>query len=343
MTDRADFLRRAGAGAAGIALAQLLAPAAGLAKDGGVFGDHPQWRFVFVSQSTLDPLFVPTQFGAQDAAALVGCSVRWTGSPHGRADETMKALRSAVAAKADGIVVSGVGGGAFAAQIAAAHRERIPLVAFNVDLPAGGLRLPYVGENPYVSGARVGAEITRLSPRTEIALLAPVGARRSSERRLEGIMAALDRAPGAPRATVVRTRGGLRDQQAKIEGTLARSSRLRGLYAVDGTGTAAAGAVIAQRGLRKRGFRGGGYDLLPDDLELVANGSLDFVVDQQPYVQGFVPVLQLFLARISQGTVAPWDAETSVLLRRPDVQTFLATKSRFEGSTSRHDYPLRRG
>jgi len=31
-----------------------------------------------------------------------------------------------------------------------------------------------------------------------------------------------------------------------------------------------------------------------------------------------------------------------VLLRRADVTTFLGTKSRFEGSSSRHEYPLRR-
>jgi hypothetical protein len=48
------------------------------------------------------------------------------------------------------------------------------------------------------------------------------------------------------------------------------------------------------------------------------------------------------LARISEGTVIPWDTETSVLLRSGDVKRFLDTKSRFEGSSSRHEYPLRR-
>jgi simple sugar transport system substrate-binding protein len=343
MTDRTSFLRRAGGGAAGLTLGSLIGPTTALAKDGGVFADHPLWRFVFVSQNTLDPLFVATQFGAQDAAALVGCSVQWSGSPRGKADETVKALRAAVAGKADGIVVSGVGGRAFAEQVDAARRARIPLVAFNVDVPPGGPRLAYVGENPYVSGARAGAEIARLSPRSEVVLLAPEGGRRLVERRLDGILAALGRAQDAPRATVVRTRGGLRAQAAKIEETLASRPRLRGVYAVDGTGTAAAGAVVERRDLRRRGFRSGGYDLLPDDLDLVARGDTDFVVDQQPYIQGFVPVLQLFLARISEGTVVPWDAETSVLLRQRDVRSFLATKSRFEGSTSRHEYPLRRG
>ena len=125
----------------------------------------------------------------------------------------------------------------------------------------------------------------------------------------------------------------------KIQSALADRPRVRGAFAVDGAGTLAVGRALKQIG---RKIRGGGFDLLPGDLRLVANGTLDFVVDQQPYLQGFTPVLQLFLARISQGTVSPWDTETSILLRRDDVEPFIRTKSRFEGSTSRHQFPLKR-
>jgi simple sugar transport system substrate-binding protein len=341
MTDRAGFLRRAGVGAAGVSLAPLLGPATALAGGGGDFPDHPRWRFVFVSHTTLDPLLVATQFGAQDAAALVKCSMQWTGSPTGRVDETVRALRAAIAGKADGIAVSIVDERAFDAQAEAAAKAKIPLVAFNVG-SSSGRRVAYIGENPAASGARVAAEIARLSPRSEVALLAPEHAHDWTERRLQGIVAGLARLPKAPAVASVRLAGDVRRQQTTIEAALAAHPRIRGLYAVDGTGTAAAGYVIERRGLRANGFHGGGYDLLPGDLALVADGYLDFVVDQQPYVQGFAPVLQLFLARISEGTVLPWDTETSVLLRRADVKTFLATKSRFEGSSSRHEYPLRR-
>ncbi|HZQ65729.1 MAG TPA: substrate-binding domain-containing protein [Gaiellaceae bacterium] len=344
MTDRKEFLRRAGVGAAGLSAGGLLAPPAALAGGGGGdFPDHPRWRFVFVSHSTLDPLLVATQFGAQDAAALVNCTTRWTGSPRGSAGETLKALRSAITSKADGIAVSVFDTPAFAAQVETARRARIPVVAFNVDTLAGGPRLAYVGEDPYISGSRVGAEIARLSAREAVAVLAPAGARAWVERRLEGILGGLSRTPRAARATVLRLQGDVKQQQSQIEKALDNQPRLRGLYSVDQIGTTAAGTVIKERKLRARGFHGGGYDLLPDDLSLVADGYLDFVVDQQPYVQGFVSVMQLFLARISEHTVVPWDTETSVLLRAADVKTFLATKSRFEGSSSRHEYPLRRG
>jgi simple sugar transport system substrate-binding protein len=343
MTDRAAFLRRAGIGAAGISLGQLGAPGAALAEGGGGdFPAHPRWRFVFVSHQTLDPLHVATQFGAQDAAALVECSVEWTGSPRGNVGETVKALRSAITGKAGGIAVSIIDPRAFSAQTDAARKAGIPLVAFDVDWASSSKRVAYVGENPYTSGARAGAEIARLAPRGAVAVFAPDRARPWIERRLDGITAALARAPRPPSATVVRVRGTPGEQEAKVESFVRARPRLRGLFAIDGPSTLAVGTVIERLGLQAKGMLGGGFDLLPVDLELVGEGHLDFAVDQQRYVQGFAAVLQLFLARISEGVVNPSDTETSVLLRKADVKRFLDTKSRFEGSSSRHDYPLRR-
>jgi simple sugar transport system substrate-binding protein len=343
MTDRKAFLQRAGAGAAGFSLAQLLGPAGALAAGGGGnFPEHPRWRFVFVSHNTLEPLLVATQFGAQDAAALVKCTVEWTGSPRGSARETVKALGRAISGKADGIAVSVLEGRSFEDQAEAARRARIPLVAFNVDALSWGRRLAYVGENPQASGARVGAEIARLVPRGEVALLVPEQEQSWTERRLAGLTAGLARTPKALTTTIVHLSGDVRRQAETIEAALANRPRIRGLFAVDREGTTAAGTVIKRRGLRSKGFHAGGYDLLPGDLTLVADGYLDFVVDQQPYLQGFAPLLQLFLAKVSEGTIVPWDAETSVLLRKADVGTLLKTKSRFQGSSSRHAYPLHR-
>ncbi len=342
LSDRAAFLRRAGVGAAGFSLGGLLGPAEALAGDGGGdFAAHPRWRFVFVCHRTVDPLFVATQFGAQDAAALVRCSFQWTGSPGGNAGQTIKALEAAVGGRADGIAVSVLDRGAFRAGLDAARRAGIPAVAFNVDSGSG--TLAYVGENPYAAGLRAGAEIARLARDAEILLLAPMRPERWIGRRLEGVLAGLRSAPTSPRGRIVRLHGGPKQQQAQIEAALGRRPGARGLCAVDRVGTLAAGTVIERLGSRAKGIRAGGFDLLPPGLVLVSEGHLDFVVDQRPYVQGFVPVLQLFLARVSEGTVSPWGAETSVLLRAGDVERLVETKSRFEGSSSRHDYPLRRG
>jgi simple sugar transport system substrate-binding protein len=89
--------------------------------------------------------------------------------------------------------------------------------------------------------------------------------------------------------------------------------------------------------------RAGGYDLLPETLEALSLGELDFSIDQQPYLQGFLPVLQLFFWRYSDRLVSPADTNTGVnFVTRENVAPYVTTKSRYEGSTSREVYPVTR-
>jgi simple sugar transport system substrate-binding protein len=92
--------------------------------------------------------------------------------------------------------------------------------------------------------------------------------------------------------------------------------------------------------LRMRGVRAGGFGVLPATLKLIAEGHLAFTVDEQPYLQGFLPVLQLFLAKLSDGLVAPAGAQTGAqFVTKANVREYLV-KTRFHGSSSRHRYPL---
>ena len=270
--------------------------------------------------------------------------MQWTGSPRGDVKETVKALRSAIAHKADGIAVSIVDAGARSLpEVDLATKAGIPLVAFNVDSGSSARRFAYVGENPGASG-RKRRRRDRAARTTELG--DPVRSRRTRRRGRSAACRGCSPAWPARRRRRPRPSSGSPATSARSRTQVEAASRARrtsaGCSRSTASGTLACGKAIQRLGLRTKGVHGGGYDLLPDDLALVADGTLDFVVDQQPYVQGFAPVMQLFLARISQGTVIPWDTETSVLLRKEDVKTFLATKSRFEGSSSRHEYPLRK-
>ena len=53
-------------------------------------------------------------------------------------------------------------------------------------------------------------------------------------------------------------------------------------------------------------------------MRLIQNGSLQFTIDQQPYLQGFYPIVQLFLAKLSGGLVAPSDTNTGLLFVTKD-------------------------
>ena len=53
--------------------------------------------------------------------------------------------------------------------------------------------------------------------------------------------------------------------------------------------------TIQKQKLRDKGVKGGGYDLTPVTQKLLAADQIDFTIDQQPYLQGFLPILQLYL------------------------------------------------
>ena len=69
---------------------------------------------------------------------------------------------------------------------------------------------------------------------------------------------------------------------------------LKGMFAVDAGDTQGVGQVIQKYKLQGKVI-GGGYDLLPGTLKLIQSGMLQFTIDQQPYLQGYYPVMQLFL------------------------------------------------
>ncbi|MCA9859022.1 MAG: hypothetical protein KC438_04830, partial [Thermomicrobiales bacterium] len=66
---------------------------------------------------------------------------------------------------------------------------------------------------------------------------------------------------------------------------------------------------------------------------LIASGDMTFTTDQQPYLQGFIPALQIYLYQLSGGAVAPANTDTSLAyVDINNVETYL-TPSRFGGST----------
>ena len=107
-----------------------------------------------------------------------------------------------------------------------------------------------------------------------------------------------------------------------------------GMLAVDAGSTQAVAQTIQKYKAREKGMKGGGYDLLPKTLELLKADQIDFTIDQQAYLQGFYPVLQLFLTKLSGTLTGTGDMNTGLkFLTKDDAPIYLGSPSRFEGST----------
>ena len=61
---------------------------------------------------------------------------------------------------------------------------------------------------------------------------------------------------------------------------------------------------------------------------------MDFTIDQQPYLQGFLPILELYLSTVSKTLSGMADVNTGLkFLDKTTVVPYNSTKSRYEGTS----------
>jgi simple sugar transport system substrate-binding protein len=120
-----------------------------------------------------------------------------------------------------------------------------------------------------------------------------------------------------------------------IDSYAASHPNTKGYFAVDAGSTQGVAQTIQKRNLRSKGVKGGGFDTLDPTIAGVASGQLDFTIDQQPYLQGFLPVLQLYLYTVSQSLSGIADVNTGLkFVDKTTAGPYKNTKSRFEGTSS---------
>jgi simple sugar transport system substrate-binding protein len=338
---RRQLLRGAAWATAGAAIPGFLeACQSGATASGGQgnFPSHPKWRFVFVNHVTTNPFFVPTQYGIQDACAALGCDYQWTGSKNSITSEMVDAMDTAINAKADGIAIAITDATAFDEPVAKALDAGIPVVAYNADSPVGGKnrRLAYLGQDLFVSGQRLGQRIVSLVKQGPVVGFIATPGQLNIQPRIDGAKQAIQ-ASGAPiQFDSIATGAQLNDELQRIEAYYLGHKDLKGMFAVDAGSTEGVAQIMQKYNLAQSGVHAGGYDLLDTTLSLIQQGHLDFTIDQQPYLQGFLPLVQLFLYKLSGGLQQPADTNTGLLfVTKQNVAPYLKTKSRFEGSSDK--------
>ena len=283
---------------------------------------------------TTNPFFVPTKYGAEDACKLLGCEYQWTGSESANVREMVNAMNSAISAKVDGIAVCLVDLKAFNAPTTQALEAGIPVLGYNADA-AGNARLAYIGQDLFVSGAEMGKRIVDLVPSGDVALFIATPGSLNIQPRIDGAIDSIKKSGKDITHHVVATGAALPRELSTVDAYWQGHKDTKGMFAVDAGSTQAVAQVIQKYKLRDQDVKGGGYDLLPTIQELLAAGQIDFTIDQQPYLQGFLPVLELFLYQASQTLTGPADVNTGLkFLDKDTVVPYNSTKSRFEGNSS---------
>ena len=240
--DRADLLRLGvGATALGAVPKSLLTA---LSSTNGFPQHHPRWRFVFVNHALTNPFFVPAMSGSHDAASLLGVEVKWTGSTSSDVGQMVKAMRRAIASKADGIAVSLIDPTAFNGATRLALSHGIPVISYNADGGKQNKRLAYIGQDLYQSGLELGARVAHLCSAGDVYLFIATPGQENIQPRIDGALDAI-RDSGKPiRPHVVASGVDVGHERSKIEATYLAHKNLRGLFAVDAGSTAGVAKVM---------------------------------------------------------------------------------------------------
>jgi simple sugar transport system substrate-binding protein len=340
---RRDMLRGAGLAGAFAGLAGLAACGGGKGSTGdsgaGHFPTTPNWRFVFVNHVTTNPFFQATQYGIQDACALLNVSYQWTGSEDSNTSEMVNAMNTAITSGADGIAVALVDKNAFNAPTQQARSKGIPVVSYNADV-AGNDRLAYVGQDLYGAGQAMGRRIADLFPGgTSVAIFIATPGSLNIQPRADGAAAALTAAGKGFTVRQVATGADVNPEQAAIDAFTQGNKQFKGLFAVDAGSTQGVANVMRKYNLHQQGYRGGGFDLLVPTEKAISDGILEFTIDQQAYLQGFLPVLYLYLYKLSGTLVGPPMTNTGLkFVTKNLVAPYLKTQNRFEGSAPGQKY-----
>ncbi|CAN5572869.1 sugar ABC transporter substrate-binding protein [soil metagenome] len=298
-------------------------------------GGLPQkdYKITFVNHVTTNPFFTPTVYGIEDACAFLGCSYQWTGSQSATVTEMVSAMQTAIADKVDGIAVCLVDAEAFNTPTDDALSIGIPVIGYNADTTPNS-RLAYVGQSLYQSGYNIAQKwlpMVKAGGKVMLSIATPGSL--NLQPRLDGYIQAIKDAGDPVEYDTLDSGVDQATEESRIEAYYLANPDVVGMFGTGATDSLAVGKISQKYGLAAEGVITAGYDLLPETLSLIGSGDMTFTTDQQPYLQGFIPTLQIYLYKLSGGAVSPANTDTSLAYVTKDNVDIYLSPSRFEGST----------
>ena len=344
---RRRFLRNAGAVAAlpmlGSVAGILGAQGAGAQtykrnSDHPFFAGHPKYHFVMDNHVTTNSFFTATIYGCQDFCALTGCTFTWTGSQPSVVGQMVAAMESAIASKAAGIGVPLIDNTAFNAPTNAALNAGIPVIAYNADVAPGFVnnRQAYVGQSNLTAGAAVASAILshgvpHLTKGDVVAGIIATPGTGNIQPRIDGAKPVFT-AAGIDFVEVGTSATEGAPEYNAISSWYSGHRDVKFMMTVDSGDSNAVAEFIVNNKLKGK-VGGSGWDTGLPVMDAIESGSLLQTVDQQAYLQGFVPVIQMFLYQVSAGLMQPCDTNTGLgFVTSANVGPYLAHVTRYEGS-----------
>lgn len=251
-------------------------------------------RLAFITCFKDAVFFAPVKQGMHDAAAQLQVDCDWLGTEAADLRTQAAMVQSAVKQGYDGIALNIIDPQAFDEVVQQAIDQGVPVVAFNIDdQGTPNARLAAVCQRFHQAGRRLAERVADQIPDGSHVLLTmhDTGVSALEDRR-RGVQDALQQKN--LRWTVITTGNDAAQGAVKIADVLRAKQDIRIVLSTGQADTEAAGRAI-ERSFADQGYWAAGFDLSPETLRLIQAGPIRCTVDQQPYIQGYYPVVQLTL------------------------------------------------
>jgi len=258
---------------------------------GGGGGERANIRIAVVTHGQAsDTFWSVVKNGVDRAAKDMGVTVTYNAPQTFDMVAMSRLIDAEVAKKPDGLVVSVPDPRALAKSLEAARSAGIPLITINSGGDAGKEMgaLIHVGQAEYDAGKGGGERMAKAGAKSAICVNHEIG-NASQDERCRGFTDAMEKAGGKARVLAVNATD-LTDAQGKIGAALTED--VDAVFTLGPLGSRAAlGALKAAGKLGK--IQLGTFDLSPDVLAAVRDGQMAFAIDQQQYLQGYLPIVML--------------------------------------------------
>lgn len=300
-------------------LTAIAATCAALMGTTAIAQDAPM-NIVFTHHSSAsNPFWQAVKRGFDDGCERIGanCQMIFT-QTEGAIDQQAANMITALAASPDALITSIVDDTAFDQIIQQAVDQGVIVIAANTDDTegaAGNARAAFIGQGLTPAGYSLGTKMTEFFPeegpiKVVIGISAP-GQNWSEQRGLGVRQAIEDYAAANPdrEVEIVRLDTGTDGAQvAERVGAYLNANPDTTAYFDTGLWHAYVAQVLIDRGIEPGTVLMGGFDIVSEVLQQMETGYIQVQVDQQPYMQGFMSVMQAYLAQ--NFNLAPSDIDT---------------------------------
>lgn len=250
------------------------------------------YHFVLIPEELDNDYWRLVEQGARDAAKFHNVYLEYLGPKQANNDEHLKTIDMAIAGLVDGVITQGLGEEDFSELVTKAKEKVIPIVTIDTDAPESA-RDVYVGTDNYYSGFLAGkAMINDTKGAQQVAIITGRQDASHQKLRVEGFKDAIATEERIEVIAVEEsniTELGASEAAHKILRQYPTITAFYGTSALDGIGIAkVVSNVKAQDNLYIIGF-----DILPETLEYMENGTIEATVVQFPYQMGYEAVEKL--------------------------------------------------